>query len=431
MPTLMTNSKLHAQVESALSRPVALVGALRALCRRGLCLLLVAAPLGLYAAEPVETALPSDGILVEAPVPEPAGGSKAMGSRNSAGVMLGGYATLQLAVPRSTNNPSLPAFEFEGAGEHHGDRPDDAQFTRRARLNLSHLSAILWWEPAPAWQLLAEIDSQDLLQLPPHQMDGDDGTGSSANLSLERIYLDYRANDKINLRLGKFLTPIGRWNQEHPDPLTWTTLRPLISQSAFPTNATGLMLYGNLPLGPQGLDYQLFASPGTDWQPSPRLDPFERALGLRVATALSPELQIGASLAGFQQRNFDRQRFRLLGVDAVWRWHGAELSAEAIVRRGEGGAGSLGGGGSSSGGRPASEHGWFVQAVWPLAPRWSLVGRMEAYKRAQDAQENHSALAGIVYRSGRHWVLKAEWIGSSSPAQDLPQGLLSSLTFLF
>ena len=112
----MTNSKLHAQVESALARSAALARALSALCRRGLCLLLAAAPLGLYAAEPVARSEPVSGISAEAPVPEPAGGSRAMGTRSSAGVMLGGYATLQLAVPRGARNPSLSELEFEAGG---------------------------------------------------------------------------------------------------------------------------------------------------------------------------------------------------------------------------------------------------------------------------------------------------------------------------
>jgi hypothetical protein len=233
---------------------------------------------------------------------------------------------------------------------------------------------------------------------------------------LERLYVDYRAADALNFRLGKFLTPVGRWNQDHADPLTWTTLRPLISQSAFPTNATGLMVFGSLAGGQ--VDYQLFAAGKNDWRSSPRIAPFDHALGVRVVAPLSADLQIGLSTAEFVQRGAEGERFRLSGVDVVWNWRGAEFSAEAIVRRG-------------SDAEDSGERGGFVQAALPLAPHWSAVTRLEAYKRGEDPRANRSALVGVVYRSGRHWVCKAEWVRPSRGSLGLPQGLLASLTLLF
>jgi hypothetical protein len=43
---------------------------------------------------------------------------------------------------------------------------------------------------------------------------------------VERLYLDYLHSDALATRLGKHLTPIGRWNLRHADPLVWTATRP-------------------------------------------------------------------------------------------------------------------------------------------------------------------------------------------------------------
>jgi len=344
---------------------------------------------------------------------EPGSEDRSPGLKLAPGLTLGGYATLQWVVPRSQSPGMPPDHDMDGP-QHH---PEESQVANRSRLNLSHLSAMLWWEPAANWKALAEIDYQDALQIPAHQ-DDIDGPGSSAYLALERAYLDYRPSDAMTLRLGKFLTPIGRWNQEHSDPLTWTTLRPLISQSAFPTNATGAMLFGTLPLGPQGLDYQVFASGQQDWRSSPRQNPFSQALGLRIAGALSEDLQWGFSASRFVEQGFENDNFRLLGVDMSWMHAGMALSAEAIVRQGRQNGSS-------------TERGGFVQLVLPLSQQWFAVGRLESYKRAEDKGAQRSALLGLVFRGGRHWVGKAEWVQVSPAGSDLPQGLLASLTWQF
>jgi hypothetical protein len=198
------------------------------------------------------------------------------------GVTLSGYVTLQYLSPDGPGpSPTAPRPPDQNA------RFDDPQYSRRPRLDLSHLSGIAWWEPTPAWKVLGEVDLQDVIQLPLHS-DAEDGPDSAPYVSLERLYAEYRFSDSATLRAGKFLTPIGRWNQEHSDPQTWTVLRPLISQSAFPLNATGLMLLGSVPVRSQWIDYQVYASNGGDWRSSPHTHDFERGFGARVSTSSIP-----------------------------------------------------------------------------------------------------------------------------------------------
>jgi hypothetical protein len=293
----------------------------------------------------------------------------------------------------------------------------EPQSSRRARLDLSHLSGIVWWEPAPAWKVLGEVDLQDVVQVPGHA-EGDDGPDSAPYAALDRLYVDYRASDALTIRAGKFLTPIGRWNQEHSDPQVWTVLRPLISISAFPTNATGVMLSGSAPVVRQWFDFQLWASHGNDWRATPGSPRFDRALGGRVATALNPDLQVGVSLAKYVEDDFRATEFGLAGVDASWTFHRFEFSGEAISRHAAHAA-------------QANEHGWFAQAVAPVAERWWAVARVEAYRRAIEGAASRTALLGVVYRSGRHWVFKAEWARATGQADGLPSGLLTSVTLVY
>ena len=347
----------------------------------------------------------------EVPVAEHIPDSPPTGVQLAPGVTLSGYGTVQLLAPdsRSRALAGERGPELDGLG-------DDSQFSRRARLNLSHLSGIAWWEPSPAWKVLGEVDLQDVIQVPHHE--SGDGTDSASFVALDRLYVDYHVTDSLTVRGGKFLTPIGRWNQEHSDPLVWTVLRPLISQSAFPTSATGLMLLGSLPLSDRWVDYQLYAADGGDWRPNPRSRTFDRAVGARVSTSLDRDLQLGVSLSRFDESDYASTRFTLVGIDAAWSWHRVEFSGEAIARRGTGGG-------------TGNENGWFGQAVVPLSDRWWAVTRVEAYRRAAAPARSRTALVGLVYKSGRHWVFKAEWARASGDSEGLPSGLLSSVTLVY
>lgn len=375
-----------------------------------LCLLLIAA----LPAGPARAAEPG---AVDVPVPESAADAPPPGVAILPGVTLSGYATLQYLSPDQRERQQQP--QPQQPGLRRGPFTDpQPQSTHRPRLDLSHLSGIAWWEPSPTWKALVEVDLQDVVQVPAHAL-SQDGPNSSAYVALDRLYVDYRASDALVVRLGKFLTPIGRWNQEHSDPQVWTVLRPLISQSAFPTSASGVMVFGSVPVGPQWIDYQTYASNGPGWRPSPNSVPFDRAYGGRLSTALNPDLQVGVSLSRFAQQDLPVQRFEIAGVDASWSWHRAEFSGEAIDRRAQGG------------GPDVDEHGWFAQAVLPLVERWWGVARVEAYKRAGMAPQSRTSLVGVVYRSGRHWVFKAEWAHVGGDAQGLPSGLLSSVTLVY
>jgi hypothetical protein len=315
-------------------------------------------------------------------------------------------------------------------------------------ITASNASLLFWWENDSRLKLFSEVDFENGLN-----RQGSFQSSTGQYLSLERLYADYAVFDSLTIRLGKFLTPIGRWNQIHADPLVWTTSRPLVTEVAFPTNATGLMLLGSGDLMGKAYDYALYAASGQDLDPSPNVDPFKRALGARLNVSVSDALQIGASAASFEQRSERGQDRNLVGLDFLYQSHGYEVMSEALYRLSEH---------TPSG----SDKGFYIQAVAPLMERLFAVYRFEVFHSAGEEPGGpvlpvamlmgqqagfgggympqpgggfgpppptlRLNVIGLTYRFRPSLVGKIEFVqGNHTGSLPTPEGMLSSLSVLF
>ena len=312
-------------------------------------------------------------------------------------------------------------------------------------ITASNASLLFWWENDSRLKLFSEVDFENGLN-----RQGSFQSSTGQYLSLERLYADYAVLDSLTIRLGKFLTPIGRWNQIHADPLVWTTSRPLVTEAAFPTNATGLMLLGSGAVMGKSYDYSLYAASGDDLDPSPNVDTFRRALGARLNVNLSEALQVGASAASFEQRSDRGQSRNLVGLDFLYQSHGYEVMSEALYRLSEH---------TPSG----NDKGFYIQAVAPLIERLFAVYRFEVFHSAGEepggpiqpvamlmGQENGFGghyepggfgpppptlrlnVIGLTYRFRPSLVGKIEFVDGNHTGQfPTPVGVLSSLSVLF
>ncbi|MDB5907805.1 MAG: hypothetical protein JWP34_1919 [Massilia sp.] len=301
------------------------------------------------------------------------------------GITVGGYGSL----------------EYQRTGE------------RAAHPSLTHVSAFVWWEGESRLKFFAEVDNQAN-----HTAEHEAEPGESRYVSIERAYFDYTFSDVVTLRTGKYLTPIGRWNQNHADPLVWTTSRPLITGDLFPNNATGVMALGSVPVLGRQAGYFVYASVCSELRPDPAQDEFNRSYGVHLNVPIGEHLQAGVSYAGFSQGGMRQEQQRLLGVDFIWAAHGVELSGEALYRRSDEGAG-----------RDAK--GGFVQAVLPLTSRLSAIGRFESMTNPSDPDVHERAVLGLNFRSSRALSLKLELVRDTGRDQNAPIGLLSSVSVLF
>lgn len=289
------------------------------------------------------------------------------------------------------------------------DRSDDEP----SRAAFDNLSFFLWWDGGERWKFFSELEYDNLL-LTRDVRDGDKGY-----LSLERLYVDYALTDTINIRGGKFLTPIGRWNLIHATPLVWTTSRPLVTSIAFPTNMTGVMLTQALPDLWQGVEYSIYGASGDELRPNPAIDTFSQAFGGHVTAHVGVDFQIGFSYAEFEQEKSRPERKQLTGLDLLWTHNRFELSSEVVYRY-------------SDIGSAWDERGAYLQFVAPLSQKLFGVIRYEAIRVANEAYTTQLRVVGLNYRIEPALVLKAEWVsGSHNTNVEAPVGFLSSISVLF
>ena len=277
------------------------------------------------------------------------------------------------------------------------------------------------------WQLFSELEIGQALDISPNSVSERD-----SEVDLERLYADYRATKEVTIRFGKFLTPVGHWNQIHADPLVWTVDRPVTTATPFARHATGAMVYGAFSALHNDWDYNLFIDQSDLLDPAQQQElafegggagisphnAFERGAGARLSYHfLDDAANIGASYLRYEMYEL-RERKQLYGLDALWTVNRMEFSGEWIYR-------------ASLGDIEADEHGGFVQAVFPLSAHVYAIGRHERYKAALLAQTATINSAGLTWRPHPAIAVKLEYRGGSHNDLLAPTGWLGSLAVLF
>jgi len=293
-----------------------------------------------------------------------------------------------------------------------------------ARLDLRDFSLFTIWQPSPRWQLFSEIEAEHLVTVDERGV-----TPSDTEVEIERLYVDFIASEHLTLRAGRYLTPFGRWNQVHAEPLVWTTSRPLVTQLAIPDHGTGAALFGSMTLGPGSLDYTLYADDGADLDPvngeagfedvsAPALsNDFRHAGGAQLRYHfLDDRAEIAASLARFDFADL-RGQMLAFGVDGLLRWGRLELSGEFALR-------------DNGDGHPGDDVGGFAQAVLRLAGQVYGIARAEHYHSGILDRGAARATLGLSWRPLPPVNVKLEY--SAGDAPDLvPDGVQMSISTLF
>ncbi len=297
----------------------------------------------------------------------------------------------------------------------------------KAKATVQDLSLFLHADPAPDWHFFTEIEVSNPLTL-----SRDGLVTKDIDLDFERFYFDHNLSARTTLRLGKFLTPVGRWNQIHADPLVWTVSRPLTTSAAFARNASGVQLYGSWPLDKSAIDYQVFIDDSAQLDPteghektymdlSVRPNPpssFIRGGGARLQyRAFDDALQAGVSVAHFQLKDLPGYK-DMVGADLFYTRNDTEFSGEMVYRKNDGGAGK-------------SEWGGFLQLVVPLANDFYGIIVHERYKAEMFNEPVNSTSLGITYRPRPPFSIKLERRESYGEARLAPDGWLFSIALLF
>lgn len=278
---------------------------------------------------------------------------------------------------------------------------------------------------------------------------------------LARAYAEYAFADAARLRVGRFLTPVGQWNEAHAGPLTETAGRPLTTFRPFAKSTTGIMLAGQVPLGARDAGYALWAAP-FDLQPGGdgEESAFLHGAGGRVAVELLPGLYLGASGAAFRavrhageaepddsggvetslgrtwrlrrevepgdsagegggevdDREQDAATRGLVGADLSWRIRGVQFLSEATYL-------------SRSDTLPA-ERGAFAELSVPVVDGLRATGRFEVYDPVA-GRPLRVWTAGMNFRPDPWVTVKVERQETSRLSRRAVDGWLFSLAFHF
>ncbi|HEB77305.1 MAG TPA: hypothetical protein ENI90_02115 [Methylothermaceae bacterium] len=281
--------------------------------------------------------------------------------------------------------------------------------------SLDDLSLFLTWTPHPRVRLFSELEMEDLVTIRKDDIDSD-----RHFFSVERLYLDYFAGQNWRLRLGKFLTPVGRWNVIHAAPLVWTTSRPLVTEHLFAPHVSGFMATGSF--GDVELSGYFDASEALDPKRNP--EAFRSGGGLYLNYEPTTDLHLGLSYLHFKMA---RPSFQpdtdLFGADFQWRWRRLEVSGEFAYRR--------------PNNARRQERGLYLQAVFPLGHQVFAVGRYEFLQGTHFLESGplhgttHVEIAGIAWRPAPPLVLKLEYRFGQRNHRIAPSGLLMSVAMLF
>lgn len=235
-------------------------------------------------------------------------------------------------------------------------------------------------------------------------------------VALERGYLDLGYSDAANLRLGKFLTPIGRWNQAHIEPLTWTTSEPLLIETVFDDTVSGASLHGSVFPSGGAVSYALYASLVDPIATDADEEFAEDSAGARLEWASLDGWTAGLSY--YASKPFADERWHHLGgADVLWHPHPrVELSAEALAGEGSRARGAVRAG--------------YVQSAVRTWDSLYVVGRLESVA-LPDLPTARLATAGLVW-APRPWVrFKLDYTFANQAGADGEPGARASLSFLF
>ncbi len=264
------------------------------------------------------------------------------------------------------------------------------------------------------------------------KLEVDDGEAEgSGELNVEFATLDYRFLEALNLRAGVILSPLGRFNLTHDDPVNELTDRPLVSRQVIPgtLSETGVGFFGTLyPSERSLLTYEAYVVNGfTDelvelGAGARRLNVREAAgtrgagnsatknfvgrvgfspmLGLELgASAHTGEYGEGVEPAGEAEED---RHATIVALDWSWRRGPFEIVGEAARLRADL-SDSLSAAGVSDG-----SQGWYLQGNWRFGQGW-LVPKPTSTFTGVARWDQVDYAAGVTGDEQRRFSLGLNW----------------------
>jgi hypothetical protein len=282
-----------------------------------------------------------------------------------------------------------------------------------SRGGIEGINLLLFFDPLRFLHVFAELGETGPLA---EGESGRKGVRSDADVEVDRLYGDLGSSDALNLRFGKFLTPIGRWNLAPAEPLVWTSSEPLIVEEVFDETVSGVMLWGSaFPRG-GALSYSLYGTFLDPLDPDPDAPPTDHSAGAHLEWASLGGWSVGASYFASEAR--EKTWHHLGGTDFLWQPNARlELSAEALAGEGTRENGAL--------------WGLYAQAVLETVDTLYAVGRYERFDPPGGDRAVDLFDVGLTWVPVYYLRLKADYLFADHADERAAPGFRSSFSVLF
>lgn len=283
-----------------------------------------------------------------------------------------------------------------------GDKTDE--------LVLDDLAFLAYGNLTPGFSYLFELESVE-----PYIYDFEtDKSETNFPPSIERLYGDFKFSDSANLRVGKFITPIGYWNLQPINVLRDTSSNPRYSRETFPKFLTGIDLHGYTPFD-NDLAYHFFVQATQDLDDAYINIPIDQHVGVTLNKQLTQDWHAGMSVGEYHQT--DDTDVQYIQFNARWDVGRYRVSIEAIANRLD-----------TPGFATEQKRSAYLQLEHRISERHMLIARYEYLNDDFSNEKETIRVLGYSYRPVFPVSLKAEyqWHSDSSDNQ-----LLTSFSVLF
>lgn len=254
------------------------------------------------------------------------------------------------------------------------------------------------------FSLLGELEFSHI------SLDRKSNNSNDVDLNVERLELSYALSDTQTIKIGRFNSDVGYWNQAPIKILQDTSTKPYVVDNFFPIATTGVEYSQELN------DHHSFSltfqhNDDLAHQDNAVTTTRHRAIAYHGISSETPALSWQINLGEFE--NSEAQTTRYYGVSAEYEGERINLRAELFSQDIE-----------LSSKQPYSG---YVQSTWHVHQKQDLVARFESYNDKLSPQEQ-IYLLGYVYRPSPNIALKGEYVQHS----ELPLNrFVYSLSVLF
>lgn len=226
----------------------------------------------------------------------------------------------------------------------------------------------------------------------------------------ERVYVDYKYSDALNVRVGKQITPIGYWNLEPINVLRDTSSNPLLSNQMFPKFVSGIDIYGYVP-NSESLSYHIFAQNNRDLDEEYINIKNKHFFGASLENEVDYDFQYGGSIGEFITDDAKRSRFIQLNIK--YEMQAFTLQSEAVWSNIE----------DHNVNKTDYKFASYLQSLYRVDTKNSIVGRYEYFNDDALNSTQHIGIIGYSYRPIYSVSFKGEYQLNSD--SDLNKFLIS------